>query len=150
MEITVLNRQRSLRVDRRRLKALLNRLVRELPPCGATELAVCLVSDRRIRGLNRRYRNRDSATDVLSFPGQRGGGPGPEGHLGDILIAVPRADDQARAARHSLGRELDILLIHGYLHLLGYDHDSDGGEMMRLQRRLVRRLIGPGRARSWR
>lgn len=104
-------------------------------------MAVCLVSDRRMREYNRKFRHQDRTTDVLSFPG--GEEPLPEGgrHLGDIVIAVPRAAAQASEAGHSLARELRILVLHGYLHLLGHDHDTDDGAMMRLERRLVRRLL---------
>ena len=116
-----------------------------LPPEGADRMAVCLVSDRRMRELNRRFRGRDATTDVLSFPA--GGDVDPEGgrHLGDIVISVPAAFRQARTARHRLRRELEILLVHGYLHLLGYDHETDDGTMLRVQRRLIRRLFLRGR-----
>ncbi len=115
-----------------------------MPPDRSNRLAVCLVSDRRMRELNRRFRDRDATTDVLSFPS---GAPDPDGghHLGDIVVSVQRADAQARERGHDLSRELRILLIHGYLHLLGYDHELDGGRMLRLQRRLVRRLVDAGR-----
>ena len=95
-----------------------------------------------MREANRRHRAKDATTDVLSFPA--GDNPGPEGgrHLGDILISVPQAARQAQAAGHALDRELRVLLLHGYLHLLGYDHETDGGAMMRLQRRLEGRLLG--------
>jgi rRNA maturation RNase YbeY len=94
-----------------------------------------------MRALNRRHRAKDATTDVLSFPAGRV--PDPEGHrhLGDILISVPQAARQARAAGHPLDRELRLLLLHGYLHLLGYDHERDEGTMLRLQRRLARRLL---------
>ena len=74
-----------------------------------------------------------------------GDAPDPEGgrHLGDLLISVPQAARQAGERRHSLARELRVLVLHGYLHLLGHDHETDGGRMMRLQRRLERRLL-PG------
>ena len=139
MEITVLNRQRAHRIDRHGLVRFVERLASELPPDGADRMAVCLVSDLRMRELNRRFRGVDRTTDVLSFEG----GPDPEGgrHLGDILISVPKARVQAREAGHSLTRELRVLLLHGYLHLLGYDHEKDHGTMNRLQRRLVRSLV---------
>ena len=99
-----------------------------------------------MREYNRVYRDRDAVTDVLAFPGD---GPDPDGrtHLGDIVIAAPQAARQARAAGHSLAREARILALHAYLHLLGYDHETDRGEMLRLQRRLERRLIPRGSSR---
>jgi len=91
-----------------------------------------------MRRLNRTFRAIDRPTDVLSFPS------GESGFLGDLAIDVPYAARQARARGHALDREVKVLLAHGVLHLLGHDHETDGGEMFRLQRRLVRRVFGPG------
>jgi probable rRNA maturation factor len=102
-----------------------------------------------MRSLNRTFRGRRGTTDVLAFPG--GGDADPEGraHLGDIAVSVPRAARQAAERGHSLRRELKILALHGYLHLLGLDHERDRGEMMRAQDRLVRVLLtGRRRARG--
>lgn len=94
-----------------------------------------------MREYNRRYRGKDAPTDVLSFPDDPE--PDAEGgrNLGDILVSVETARRQARAAGHPLGREVRILLLHGYLHLLGYDHETDGGTMRRVERRLAGRLF---------
>lgn len=148
MDVTVLNRQRARRVDGRRLGAFVERLAEEFPPGRGDELAVCLVSDSRMRNFQQRYRGRDDTTDVLSFAGEPA--PGPEGstHLGDIVISVPTAARQARDAGHTLDRELRLLAVHGYLHLLGFDHERDDGTMARLQRRLVRRLMPRRRRRG--
>jgi probable rRNA maturation factor len=143
LEVTVLNRQRSRRVAREELASFLDRLTREVPSRQAASVAVCLVSDRRMREYNRRFRGLDATTDVLSFPVGPSPDPPSERHLGDIVISVQSAARQARAARHSLGRELKVLTLHGYLHLLGYDHETDDGTMMRLQRKLARRLLRP-------
>ena len=141
MEVTVINRQRLRRVDGRKLRRFAGDLASVLPPRRAGAMGVCLVGDRAMRVVNRRHRAKDATTDVLSFPAGRT--PDPEGlrHLGDILISVPQAARQARAAGHPLDRELRVLLLHGYLHLLGYDHERDDGTMLRLQRRLERRLL---------
>jgi probable rRNA maturation factor len=93
-------------------------------------VTVAIVSDARIRALNRRYRRKHRATDVLSFPGE---GPG---YLGDIVIAGGVARGQAHAAGHSLQTELRVLALHGLLHLLGYDHERDAGRMARVEARL--------------
>jgi probable rRNA maturation factor len=93
-------------------------------------VAVVLVSDSRIRGLNRRYRRKNGATDVLSFPSDDAG------HIGDIVIALGVARRQARAAGHGLQTELRVLALHGLLHLLGYDHEHDAGRMARVEARL--------------
>lgn len=96
-------------------------------------VSVAILSDARVRALNRRYRGKPHATDVLSFPSVE------PGHLGDIAIASGVAARQARLAGHALGAELRVLALHGLLHLLGYDHDADDGRMARLEARLRRR-----------
>lgn len=141
MEVTVLNRQRSHPIPRRELTDFLLRLTREAPPECGDSLAVCLVSDRRMRSLNRSFRGRDSTTDVLSFPAGAAPGGVEEGPLGDIVISVPTALRQAERASHPLEVELMVLALHGYLHLLGHDHEADGGRMSRLERKLARHLL---------
>ncbi len=89
-----------------------------------------------MRSLNRRYRGIDRTTDVLSFSFREGafGDLRPDA-LGDIVVSVPQAERQAREAGHSLVREIEILLIHGLLHLLGYDHERGPSEARRMRRR---------------
>jgi probable rRNA maturation factor len=103
------------------------------------DVAVALVSDARIRGLNRTYRRIDAPTDVLSFPNREP--PTASSELGDIVIARGVATRQARDAGHSLQAELRVLALHGLLHLLGYDHHSrhDHGRMARVEARLRRK-----------
>ena len=86
--------------------------------------------------LNRRWRHRNGPTDVLAFPA----GGADARFLGDIVISVPYATRQARRRGESPSREMDRLLLHGYLHLLGYDHETDHGEMEALESKLRRRL----------
>lgn len=104
---------------------------------------VAVVPDRQVRALNHTYRKKDYATDVLSFPAGDTPGvaaPGTAGeYLGDIVIARGVAKKQARAAGHAERTELRVLALHGLLHLLGYDHETDHGEMARLERRLRRK-----------
>lgn len=102
---------------------------------GDAELSVVLVSDRLIRRLNREWRGRDRATDVLSFAQQEGEGRAPATLLGDVVIAVPTARRQAGERGDTLGAESERLLIHGVLHLLGYDHERSAAEARRMQRR---------------
>jgi probable rRNA maturation factor len=107
------------------------------------ELSLLLVSDAVMRRLNREWRGKDHPTDVLSFAQAEGTGGAPSGLLGDVVISVDTARRQAAARAASLGSELDRLLIHGVLHLLGYDHDRSPTEARRMQRReraLARRL----------
>jgi probable rRNA maturation factor len=124
-----------------RLREVLAGAARELGVAG--EVALVLTRDAVVRPLNARYRSKDRPTDVLSFPGSGG-----EAGLGDILISVETAFRNARRARRSLARELDVLALHGFLHVLGYDHETDDGTMDRLERRLRRRLLQPARRAS--
>ena len=105
------------------------------------ELSVLLVSDRVMRQLNRDWRDRDRTTDVLSFAQQEGDGTAPRGLLGDVVIAVPTAARQAEERGETLVVAVERLLIHGVLHLLGYDHERSQAEARRMQRR-ERRLAG--------
>jgi len=91
---------------------------------------VAIVGDARVRTLNRRYRRKNQPTDVLSFQSDE------DHHLGDVVIAAGVARRQAKDAGHSLQTELRILALHGLLHLLGYDHETDAGRMSRVERRL--------------
>jgi probable rRNA maturation factor len=140
--VTVLNRQRARKIDPRGIAGFLERISREVRPDGESGLSIKLVSDRAMQEFNRRYRGIPSTTDVLSFPvGDEGPSPDPVRYLGDIVISVPAAVRQASEAGHSVSRELKILSLHGYLHLMGYDHETDNGTMLRLQRRLIRKAL---------
>ena len=99
-----------------------------------TGFSVVLLSDAAMRNYNREFRGEDSATDVLSFPNEEEDGE-EEPYLGDILICV---DAAARQKRKTLLAELQVLSLHGLLHLLGYDHETDQGEMETLEGRLRR------------
>jgi probable rRNA maturation factor len=118
-------------------------VVAAAPATARGEVGIALVGDRRMRALNRDFRGKDSITDVLSFPAGEGPATGAPGHddppLGDIVIATGLAARQARRAAHPLATELRVLALHGLLHLLGYDHERDTGQMARLERRLRRR-----------
>jgi probable rRNA maturation factor len=132
------------RTDRSPIPATeVRRTLREAGSCVGSphgEVSVILTRDAEVRSLNRRYRGEDRATDVLSFPD---GFVNPEAppRIGDIVISVPAARRNAKRAGHSLRREIRELLIHGFLHLMGYDHEVDGGEMEELERELRTRLI---------
>ena len=127
----------------------LARWLRGVAPARARgAVGVALVSDARSRTLNRQYRGRDYATDVLSFPVEsrrrRCVRPSPQSlipnpYLGDIVIARGIARRQAREVGHDEPTELRVLALHGLLHLLGYDHEQDGGTMIRAERRLRRK-----------
>jgi probable rRNA maturation factor len=144
---------------RLRIAGLSSWLAHVAPVAANGCVSIALVSDRRIRALNRTYRRRDYATDVLSFPVSSSIAPPRrtrrtrrsalplepsvssvvKHYLGEIVIARGVARRQARAARHSELTELRVLALHGLLHLLGYDHESDTGRMRRVERRLRRK-----------
>lgn len=135
LRVTLLNRQRRRRVDRPGLERVLAGAAAALGVRG--ELVLVLGGDRLLQRLNRRFRGQDRPTDVLSFPGD-----GVEGGLGDVVISVETAERNARGLGRTLPRELELLALHGLLHLLGHDHETDDGTMDRLERRLRRRLLG--------
>ncbi len=105
--------------------------------CLKGEVTVLLTTDAAIRKLNRQFRKKDKATDVLSFPAE---GVGAEEIAGDLAISVPTALRQAVEQGHSLSTEIKVLILHGLLHLAGYDHESDSGKMARRERLLRARL----------
>ncbi|MFQ5792986.1 MAG: rRNA maturation RNase YbeY [Acidobacteriota bacterium] len=145
-KMQVRNLQRRVKVDGRRLKSFLQRVGTQVGREDSFATLV-LVGDSRMRELNRDFRSHDRATDVLSFPSGKPFAPEDGRYLGDIVISVETAQRQALRKRSSLSRELDILALHGFLHLLGYDHETDGGEMRRLEYRL-RRQSGITRPRT--
>ena len=139
------------KVPVRGLKAKARRILRllDLKDC---ELSVALVGDEEIRRLNGRYRARDEPTDVLAFPTED---PPPSGPrlIGDVVISVEKAARQARQRRRSLDDELEVLLVHGILHNLGYDHErspEDERTMRAMERRLRRELKAGSRMKPHR
>lgn len=130
--VEVVVRYRRVAVSSVRLARLLRRAASVLDRHG--EFTVALIGDREMAALNERFRGVPKATDVLAFPSDS------RGYLGDVAISLPAARRQAEARGHSVAREVQILALHGWLHLLGYDHETDGGKMLRLQGRLQRAL----------
>src|SRR5262249_31637820 len=102
------------------------------------ELTVVFLNDQQMMTYNRDYRNKDYPTDVLSF--QVNEAVDGKYYVGDILISLDRTAAQAQSKGHSSKKELRILLLHGVLHLLGYDHETDRGQMNRLERKMQRDL----------
>ncbi len=139
--VDVVRRGAAKRVPTRGLAAKARWILRLLDQ-NDCELSVALVGDDEIRDLNGRYRSRDEPTDVLSFPMED---PSPSGPrlIGDVIISVEKAARQARQRRRSLDDELEVLLIHGILHNLGYDHErspEDERQMRAMERRVRREL----------
>jgi probable rRNA maturation factor len=159
----ILNRQRRVRVARPALELFLQRVRRQLG-LGEAEMAICLVSDAEIARMNESFRKKKGPTDVLSFPAMRRSRPvrlpaatvtpmrrrrrsnvavastEQTNFLGDIAISPATARRNAKKIGRALPAELQILILHGVLHLLGYDHETDRGQMERVEHRLRRRL----------
>jgi probable rRNA maturation factor len=112
--------------------------MKHAPAKAKGDLSVAVVSDRRMRALNRQFRGKDAVTDVLSFPSDPSTPlrAGQRKFLGDIVIASGVTEKQAKAAGHPVQTEIRVLALHGLLHLLGYDHESDDGKMARTELRL--------------
>jgi rRNA maturation RNase YbeY len=140
--IEVINRQRAARIRASRVKRLVGRLLRRYR-LGEADIVLAFVGTTTIRRLNRTFRKKDKVTDVLAFPAGERGADGRR-PLGDVIICVPRAARQAAELGHSLEAELAYLVLHGFLHLLGYKHfRGHEDEEKRVVRRLRRENILP-------
>lgn len=138
--IEVVNRQRKMRVNNERWRVFAAKVLKVAPADGAG-VTVAFVSDRAMRELNHRWRGKRGTTDVLSFPAGQDEFEKVEGvTLGDVVICVEQAARQAEEHGLSFENEVEQLILHGVLHLCGYDHETDDGEMNRLEVRLRRRL----------
>jgi probable rRNA maturation factor len=125
---------RTKRPRRRELSRFLRKTIETIELGG--EVSVLLAGDEAIRKLNLQYRHKNAATDVLSFPAAATA----EGVAGDLVISVETALRQADERGHALEMEIKLLLLHGLLHLAGYDHETDDGAMRRKEMRLRREL----------
>ncbi|OGL69967.1 rRNA maturation RNase YbeY [Candidatus Uhrbacteria bacterium RIFCSPHIGHO2_02_FULL_53_13] len=125
------------RVPRRRIAAVFGATSRILKLSGRRSVSVAFVNTPAMRQLNEAYHGERGVTDVLAFPSDALSGR--DGYLGEIVLHYSRAKQQAQARGVSVRRELDLLLVHGLLHLLGYDHDTDTkrARMFRLQDRIL-------------
>ena len=131
--IEAVNRQRKTKIDTKAWESFADKAATAIGKSGSTA-TVAFVSDKAIRELNRQFRGVDKATDVLSFPAD-------EVHnLGDIAISVDTAARQAKENGLTFDEEVAQLILHGLLHLSGYDHETDNGEMNRLELKIRRRL----------
>src|SRR5258708_39942259 len=138
--IEVINRQRKRPIDCERWQAFTAKALK-LTGAGDADATVVFVSDRAMRAINRTWRGKRGTTDVLSFPANQDEFEKLEGlNLGDILISIEQAARQAKEHRLRFENEIAQLILHGLLHLSGYDHETDNGAMNRLELRLRKRL----------
>ncbi|MFA6897124.1 MAG: rRNA maturation RNase YbeY [Patescibacteria group bacterium] len=134
------------RVGAKRLETVAQAVLAEEKIKGEVEVSLVFTGEKRIRSLNRLYRGVDRVTDVLSFEGENNDGfVSPEdgvSYLGEIFICHSRAQKQAREKKHSIEKEIDILLVHGLFHLLGYDHikDEDYAVMHKKEEKILKKI----------
>src|SRR5207237_839076 len=137
--IELINRQRARRISAKIWREFAEHALRTIG--NEHGVSIVFVSDRMIKKLNRQFRGKDFATDVLSFPNHAEPFESQdEKAFGEIVISVDRAAAQAKENGLSFSNEVEQLILHGLLHLSGYDHDTDNGEMSRLELRLRRKL----------
>ena len=139
MKINVFNLQKKYWVNEKKLRELLKNLI-NFYNLKNIEITLALVDNRTVKKLNKKFLKRDYPTDVLSFPINENTIEGTY-YLGDIIISVPQAFKQCFKLNHGLGREIEILTIHGFLHLIGYDHETDKGEMRKEEEKLQRNFL---------
>lgn len=137
--IEVVNRQRKRKIESKQWVSIGEEMLEAIGKQGSSA-TIAFVSDAGIRKLNRQFRGIDRATDVLSFPAASDDMQLSEVNLGDIAISAERAAAQAKENGLTLDGEIAQLILHGLLHLSGYDHETDNGEMNRLELRLRRKL----------
>jgi probable rRNA maturation factor len=125
----IVNLQRKVRIDTAPFQAFLVALSAGVNEADGRHFSVALVSDKRMADLNKLFRGKDSTTDVLSFPNEPEEFDPDQKNLGDVVISVEQANRQAEENGLSLEMELKQLILHGLLHLCGYDHETDNGEM---------------------
>jgi probable rRNA maturation factor len=135
------NLQRKVKVDTSTLQSFTQQLAEAVEEAEGRSFAAALVSDDRIRQLNQIFRGKDSATDVLSFPHESTEFDPREDFLGDIVISAETAQRQASDNGLTLENEIRQLIVHGLLHLCGYDHETDDGEMDKRELALRKELM---------
>jgi probable rRNA maturation factor len=138
--IEIVNRQRKVSVDPERWQLFTSRALKATP-AEAENVTIAFVSDRHMQELNRQWRGKTGTTDVLSFPAGEDEFANPDGsNLGDVVISLEQAARQAKEHEFTIDEEIAQLILHGLLHLCGYNHETDNGEMNRLELKLRKKL----------
>lgn len=148
----IIDNQRKVALDSRAFKVFLEKTLKAIPEISASSATVAFISDRRMKELNHFFRGKNATTDVLSFPHAPDNFGNPSAaadgadlnddkeFLGDIVISAEQAQRQAKENGLTLENEIQQLILHGLLHLCGYDHETDSGEMNKLELKLRKRL----------
>ncbi len=147
----VINNQRKIELDGKIFQSFLEKIFGAIPEISEKNATIAFISDRRMKELNNFFRGKNSTTDVLSFPhapdnfgnssapAEAANGDDKE-FLGDIVISAEQAERQAKENGLTLENEIEQLILHGILHLCGYDHETDDGEMNALELKLRKKL----------
>jgi probable rRNA maturation factor len=137
----VINKQRKIKLEKSKFEKFANQALNLIDKAKEKDLTIVFVSDVKIKELNRKFRNKNHPTDVLSFPYE------PDSYdlenqnlLGDIVISAETAKRQAQQHNLTLEKEIKQLILHGILHLCGYDHETDQGQMNQLELELREKL----------
>ena len=125
----IINNQRKIKLDWQIFEKFAKSAISKIPETKNKSATIAFVSDRKMRELNKQFRAKNSTTDVLSFPFEADEFETDENYLGDIVISIQQAEKQAAENNLSLEKEVKQLILHGILHLCGYDHETDSGEM---------------------
>jgi probable rRNA maturation factor len=138
----VINNQRKVEIDREAFQAFLEKVLGTIPGISDRSATVAFISDRRMKELNNFFRGKNLTTDVLSFPHEADtfAEADDKEFLGDIVISAEQAGRQAKENSLTLENEIEQLILHGILHLCGYDHETDSGEMNRMELKLRKKL----------
>lgn len=143
----VINNQRKVVLDGKNFKAFLEKVFETIPEISGKTATVAFISDRRMKELNNFFRGKNFTTDVLSFPHEADtfapntfSDADDKEFLGDIVISAEQAARQAKENNLTLENEIEQLILHGILHLCGYDHETDSGEMNRMELKLRKKL----------
>lgn len=143
--IEIVNNQRKIEFDRQIFQTFAEAAIAKIPEAKNKSAAIAFVSDRKMRELNKKFRGKNSTTDVLSFPFEADEFLSvpqavSRGFLGDIVISGEQAERQSKENNLNLETEIKQLILHGILHLCGYDHETDAGEMNALELELRKKL----------
>ena len=140
MKPEIVNNQRKIKIKRRIFLEFATSICSKFPAAADKTFTVAFVSDKRMRGLNKQFRGADKTTDVLSFPFEADEFDLDNNNLGDIIISAEQAARQATENNLTLENEIRQLILHGVLHLCGYDHETDDGAMNKIELDLREKL----------
>ncbi len=129
----VINHQRKIKLDWRIFQEFAEKILQTIAETENKSTTIAFVSDRKMKELNKQFRGKNLTTDVLSFPFEADEFDLEQNYLGDIVISLEQANKQANENNLELETEIKQLILHGVLHLCGYDHETDGGEMNSLE-----------------